>query len=187
MRVISLDELRSVAKAAKGSIYHIYLHWTAGHYGSAYNSYHICIDDDGSIYLMTEDLCELKAHTYRRNTGAIGISLCCCADASANDGYDTDFGPEPPTSEQIETLAKVVAALSQELNVSIDIMHVMTHAEAANNEDGNSNLHEPYGPYSGDPETRWDLWYLPDSAENGKMVIGGDVIRGKALWYASQG
>ena len=49
----------------------------------------------------------------------------------------------------------------------------MTHEEAA--------MLDGYGPYSGDPETRWDLWYLPDS--DGTMKSGGDVIRGKALWY----
>ncbi|MDO5380212.1 MAG: hypothetical protein Q4E98_04995 [Acidaminococcaceae bacterium] len=41
-----------------------------------------------------------------------------------------------------------------------------------------------YGPYSGDAETRWDLWYLRDSPVDGLMKPGGLVIRGKALWYA---
>ena len=37
---------------------------------------------------------------------------------------------------------------------------------------------------SGDAETRWDLWYLRDSPGDGAMKPGGQVIRGKALWYA---
>ena len=40
------------------------------------------------------------------------------------------------------------------------------------------------GPYSGDAETRWDLWYLRYSPGVGAMNPGGQVIRGKALWYA---
>lgn len=53
---------------------------------------------------------------------------------------------------------------------------MLTHCEAA--------LIDGYGPYSGDAETRWDLWYLRDSPGDGAMKPGGQVIRGKALWYA---
>ena len=58
----------------------------------------------------------------------------------------------------------------------IDRWNVLTHCEAA--------LIDGYGPYSGDAETRWDLWYLRDSPGDGLMKPGGQVIRGKALWYA---
>lgn len=40
-----------------------------------------------------------------------------------------------------------------------------------------------YGPYSGDAETRWDLWYMRDSPGDGQMKPGGDILRGKARWY----
>ena len=39
-------------------------------------------------------------------------------------------------------------------------------------------------PYHKTAETRWDLWYLRDSPGDGAMKPGGQVIRGKALWYA---
>ncbi|MPM83104.1 hypothetical protein SDC9_130167 [bioreactor metagenome] len=42
----------------------------------------------------------------------------------------------------------------------------MTHEEAA--------TIDGYGHYSGDTETRWDLWYLPDYNDN--LRKGGDVI-----------
>ena len=49
----------------------------------------------------------------------------------------------------------------------------MTHEEAA--------TIDGYGPYSGYPETRWNLQYLPDYNDN--LRKGGDAIRGKGLWY----
>ncbi|WP_301961935.1 hypothetical protein [uncultured Phascolarctobacterium sp.] len=54
----------------------------------------------------------------------------------------------------------------------------MTHCEAA--------LIDGYGPYSTDPQTRWDLWYIRDSPGDGVMRHGGLVLRGKALWYYSR-
>lgn len=62
------------------------------------------------------------------------------------------------------------------LDLPVDRFTVLTHCEAA--------LLDGYGPYSGDAETRWDLWYLRDSPGDGTMKPGGQVIRGKALWYA---
>ena len=93
--------------------------------------------------------------------------------AQAYDGYDAELGEYPPTTKQIEALSHLVAVLCEELEIVIDKEHIMTHEEAA--------TIDGYGPYSGDPETRWDLWYLPDY--NNNLRKGGDVIRGKALWY----
>lgn len=70
-------------------------------------------------------------------------------------------------------MACAVAIICKYGNIPIDDVSVMTHCEIAT-EDG-------YGPGSGDSETRWDLWYLPDY--DGVMKPGGQVIRGKALWY----
>ena len=168
-----MEKIRVLARDAKGEICKIYLHWTAGPYGVIFSEYHLNIDDAGIVYKTFRTLTEKKEHTWHRNTGAIGISLCCCEDAAANDGYNADFGEYPPTSEQIEKLSQLVAVLCTELGLDINKDNVMTHEEAA--------MLDGYGPYSGDPETRWDLWYLPDSDRT--MKSGGDVIRGKALWY----
>ena len=77
----SLDDVRRLAHNARGMIDHVYLHWTAGWYGQCYDDYHICIDQHGEIYIMCDNsLTEVKAHTLGRNTGAVGVSLCCCGD-----------------------------------------------------------------------------------------------------------
>ncbi|MDF2928663.1 MAG: N-acetylmuramoyl-L-alanine amidase family 2 [Anaerospora sp.] len=174
MEKVTLRELEQLALQAKSSLENqaqsigrdvmIYLHWTAGHYGQFFTDYHINIDADGSIYASMNDLSEVKSHTYRRNTGAVGIGLCCAYNAVTN-----DLGAEPPTAKQIEVSAQVVAALAQSLDLTIDYQHVMTHAEAAD-EDG-------YGPAT--TCERWDLWFF-DGVAQGE---GGNVIRGKANWY----
>ena len=84
MQKTTLEELAKMAKAAKGSINKLYAHWTAGHYDSPFGDYHLNITGAGDIYLSTDDLTEVLAHTWHRNTGAIGIALCCCVDATIN-------------------------------------------------------------------------------------------------------
>lgn len=172
---ITLDELKEIASASNGCIDKIYLHWTAGRYHQFYDDYHINIDEDGAIIITCDDLTELKAHTWRRNSNAVGVAMCCCYNALANNGVDADFGEFPPTAQQIETMAKVVDVLCDNLSLAVNQNNVLTHCEAA--------LLDDYGPYSGDPETRWDLWYLPDIPGDGVMKPGGDVIRGKAIWF----
>ena len=62
----------------------------------------------------------------------------------------------------------------------------MTHGEAGDNEDG-LYTHDAYGPRT--TCERWDLEFLGTDespsfnpwAEDGTR--GGDVLRGKALWY----
>lgn len=195
MRQVTLEELKGMAENCRESIWaqaqtygrepKIYLHWTAGHYGQYYlNDYHIAIDYDGSIY-VDNGLDEVLAHTYRRNTGAVGITLACCVGATSD-----DLGSEPPTAEQIEVMAQVITVVADGLWLTIDKDHVLTHGEAADNEDG-LYPHDPYGPKS--TCERWDLEYLGTSesssfnpyATDGSR--GGDVLRGKAIWYHDQG
>lgn len=89
------------------------------------------------------------------------------------------MGSYAPTAAQTDKLAQVVAVLVQGLALDASPEVVITHCEAA--------LADGYGPYSGDPETRWDLWYMRDSPGDGVMKPGGDVMRGKAQWYLQQG
>lgn len=171
LKPIDLNEFIEIAKDCTAD--HIYLHWTAGHYGQIYSDYHISIDYDGRIYLPDNctDLNQYRQHTWMRNSNAVGIALCCCYGAIANSGYDADLGDEPVTSAQIEALSAVVAILCKYANIPVE--NVLTHCEAA--------LADGYGPYQSDPDLRWDLWWLPDI--NNTMLLGGDVIRGKARWY----
>lgn len=171
----SYSDIRDMAIEARDYIDHIYLHWTAGHYGQAYDDYHICIDEDGSIYIMCDSFEDLLAHTYRRNRDAVGIALMCAVGAEARNGYNAWLGYEPPTTKQIESLARVVAILAEEFDLPLDTdEYVMTHCEAAEKDD--------YGPST--TCERWDLWYLPDEyGSHGELVPGGDLIRGKAAFY----
>jgi len=195
--VIDEDTLKRMARAVRGGIHHIYLHWTAGHYGQVYDDYHLCIDRDGQIYVTCDNLMEFKAHTWKRNTGAIGISLCCgafghCWTPTRREAWEVDsayeiphtpqpdaalldFGPEPPTNEQVNAMAKAVAILCDVLCLPIDEETVMTHCEAA--------FQDGYGPGCGDPDMHWDLWFLPEAALHGELFPGGELLRGKAIFY----
>lgn len=200
MQEVSLKQLKEMAEIARSYIWErakglgrnpkIYLHWTAGSYDTKFSDYHINITGDGRIWVSTDYLGDTLNHTWRRNTGSIGVALCCAKDAGS-----TSLGSYPPTEAQIETMAQVIAVLADALWLTINKAHVMTHGEAANNEDGLC-VHDPYAWWNdsyGDGDTRGDLEYLgiPESplynpwATDGTR--GGDVLRGKAIWYKNQG
>lgn len=193
LREVSIDELRAAADEAREDIWEaakeygrepkVYMHWTAGHYETFFDDYHVSIDDAGRIYL-NGNLSDILAHTYHRNSGSVGISLCCCAGATTG-----DLGDEPPTPQQIESIAQAACAVADGLWLTIDREHVMTHGEAADNADG-LDINYPGGPY-GPQNTceRWDLQYL-GTDESGEYTTdyddpatGGNVLRGKANWY----
>lgn len=147
----------------------VYYHWTAGKYYTTFNDYHQCIDGDGDI-IESLPLCETPQATWHRNTGSIAIAICACYNAKPY-----NLGEYPPLPIQIETLAKMTAAISDIFGYPITEEVFMTHGEAANI-DG-------YGLYSDDPDCRWDLEQLQNCDEIG---TGGDIIRNKALWYQEQ-
>jgi len=193
MRQITLSALRELALRSKDNLWSaaqgverdvkLYLHWSAGRYGQLFDEYHINIDYDGSIYVPSDDLAALRLHTYKRNTGSIGIVLACCYGATTE-----DFGSAPPTPIQIEVMSQVVAVLCTALDLTVDLYRVMTHAEAANNLDGLAPLYAdngyPDGKYGpGFSCERWDLWFIPGVAKG----EGGTVVRGKAIWYQHHG
>lgn len=177
---MTLEEARAALQEARPSFYQypfpvkVYIHWTAGHYGQAYDDYHFCIDHDGSIE-NTRALTEVPTATYHRNTGSIAIALCCCAGATAykGDPYEVDLGEEPPTDAQIETCSQIMAAISDVFDIPVDVDHFMTHAEAAN--------FDGYGPDT--TCERWDLAVLHDGDE---WMSGGDILRGKTAFYLDQ-
>lgn len=195
MRQVTLDDIRMMAEASRPQLWEdarnmgrdvkVYLHWTAGRYGQMYDDYHINIDQDGSLWVSTEDFSETLPHTWHRNSGSVGVTLCCCY------GADTeDLGECPPTSAQIEAMAQVVAVLAKALWLTIDRDRIMTHAEAADNIDGLLPAGDEYGPTT--TCERWDLQYLstPESPEwtidYDDPRTGGNVLRGKAIWYRQQ-
>ena len=133
---------------------------------------------------MYGELDEILSHTWRRNTGAIGVTLLCGYQANTS-----DLGLEPPTAAQIEGMARAIEALADGLWLTICKEFVATHGECADNET-NDWCHEDYGPRT--TCERWDLEYLQTDespafnpwAEDGSR--GGDVLRGKANWYHNQ-
>lgn len=198
MRKVTLEELRQIAEEQRENVWakaytedrepKIFLHWTAGHYFQKFDDYHVNITANGDIWLMTEDLSKVLAHTWRRNTGAIGVTLCCACGATTN-----DLGDEPPTSEQIESMAQVVAVLCDALWLTCDKERVQTHGEAAACEV--DHPHPAYATWNDechDGQVRWDLEYLGTDespsynpwATDGSR--GGDILRGKACWYQSE-
>lgn len=190
---ISVEGLRARADAARENIWDaakeygrepkVYLHWTAGHYQTFFDDYHVSIDAQGKIYI-NGSLDDILPHTYHRNSGAVGITLNACAGATSD-----DLGEEAPTAAQIEAMAQAICAICDGLWLTIDKDHVMTHGEAADNEDG-IEASEEYGPKT--TCERWDLEYLGTDesprfepwATDGSR--GGDVLRGKANWYREQ-
>lgn len=195
---VTEELIRDMAREVRGGIHRIFLHWTAGHYGHNEEAYHICIDRDGAVYVNCKSFLSFKAHTLNHNTGAIGIALLCGCDAHcwAPAGKDAslldtayendhmartdcaviDYGDEPPTRMQIEVMAKLVALLCWELRLDIDEDTVMTHCEIAFVDD--------YGPGDGDPDMRWDLWFLPEpNTLGGALYPGGLLLRAKAQYY----
>lgn len=192
MRQVTLDELYELASRAREDIWDaakaygrdpkIYLHWSAGHYGTKFNDYHVNIDADGNLFVSTDDFSDVLSGTWKRNSGSVGISLDCAYGATSE-----DLGDEPLTSAQIEAMAQAAWKIADALWLTIDKNHVMTHGEAADNEDG-LDTHEPYGPRT--TCERWDLEYLGTDespsfnpwATDGSR--GGDVLRGKANWYS---
>ena len=41
--VIEEQELREMARSARGCIQRIFLHWSGGHYGANEDAYHLCV------------------------------------------------------------------------------------------------------------------------------------------------
>lgn len=190
---MEIEEIKELAMNARDSLWSqaeglgrepkVYLHWSAGRYDTVFDDYHVNIKGDGEI-VVTSDFDEVLNHTWKRNTGSVGVSLCAAYQATSN-----DLGDYAPTEDQIEVMAKVVAAICEGIGIPIDRDHVLTHGEAADNLDG-LNCHEDYGPCT--TVERWDLQYL--GTEESPVYLkdyddprtGGNVLRGKAIWYSQQ-
>ena len=178
---ITLDDIKEACKDCDA--WKVYLHWSAGRYGQIWEDYHINIDSDGSLYCVGDlNFNEKRNHTWKQNTGAIGISMCACYGATVDNNLDIDYGEYPPTKEQIESMSLIMAILHKYAN--IDYSQMKTHYEIA----CEMGYGIPYGTYvdgvfQGDSDCRWDLMKLPDSAYGDELRSGGAVLRGKAIFY----
>ena len=194
MREVTLDELKEIAENSRVAVWgkansvgrepRITLHWSAGYYNTLFSDYHISITGDGDIYVSTEDLSEVLSHTWKANSGNVGISLCCGYGATSE-----DLGGYPPTDKQIEIMAQVIATVANGLWLSIDKDHIATHGEIADDISvyDEEDLH---GPENGCE--RWDLQYLGTdespyyTSDHNNPITGGNVLRGKAQFYREQ-
>ena len=193
MKEVTLSELGQIAANSRENLWAaahsaglenplIILHWSAGHYGQYFpDDYHVQIDENGEIYLSTDDLSEVLAHTWHLNRGTVGVSLCCACFATTS-----DLGDEPPTEAQIETMAQVIAVLCSNLWLTIRPDIVLTHGEAGDDPDLYDD-DDLYGPQN-DCE-RWDLQYLGTDEslyytdDYTDPHTGGNVLRRKASEY----
>lgn len=163
----------------QGRIDHIYTHWSAHDYQSVFPAYHFCIATDAAgeiLVVNTHDVREnmrevyhapdepYAAHTRRRNSHALGISIMAMEGATP-----ADFGRYPLTEELVDGLCLLGAKLARYYGVPIDAEHVMSHAEAA--------LHDGY--FGTEPEQRWDIARL--RAEDRPLVPQDGVDVGEEL------
>jgi N-acetyl-anhydromuramyl-L-alanine amidase AmpD len=115
----------------------IICHWTAGPYTASDHDqecYHILIEGNGKLVRGEHTIDDnvntgdddYAAHTRRCNTGSIGISVCCMANAN-----EAPFraGPCPMTRQQWEFLAQVAAQLAKRYNIPVTPKTVLGHGE----------------------------------------------------------
>jgi len=138
----------------------VYVHWSAGPYTVPFDDYHYCIHGNGRVELTFDGdpFQAIKAHTYARNHGSVGIGVLCMAGATTE-----DYGPCPPTPEQIDKLTDLCANICA--NYRIPVGAILTHAEAGDNRDYTDPddpdaPHPPYGPEHGCE--RWDFHCVVD-------------------------
>jgi hypothetical protein len=119
----------------------IHVHWTGGGYSANStdkNAYHILIQGDGSLVRGNKTIDanasgsvkEPASHTWKANTGAIGVSICAMVGAEESP-YKP--GPAPITDLQWRTMIDVVAQLSIRYGVLVTSSKILTHAEVEPN------------------------------------------------------
>ncbi len=157
----------------QGRIDNIYIHWSAHDYHAVFPAYHFCIALDEAneiIVVNTHDVREnmrgvydspeepYAAHTRKRNSFALGISVM-----GMQDSKPEDFGPYPLTDELVDALCRVAAKLAACYDVPVDADRIMTHAEAAVRD----------GYFGTAPEQRWDIARLKPDA---RPLVPQDAI-----------
>jgi N-acetylmuramoyl-L-alanine amidase len=149
------------------SMKRIIVHWTAGAYKASsldLAHYHILIEDDGKLVRGTHSIQDnistgdnvYAAHTYRLNTGSIGVSVCCMAGANES---PFNAGSFPMTQKQWETMCDVVAELCQEYDILITPQTVLGHGEVTKN-------------LGIDQAGKWDPMVLPWDTSLSKKQVG---------------
>ncbi len=177
---ISNNELFQLGEDAKGRLSNIILHWTGSPYDELTSDYHLLIDKDGKVYQTCADLTATKDVTPGRDQQSVSIALTGCNDARCDTvTRKVHFGPNPPTPQQLNAMAWVVAILTITLDLEINFANVKTHAEVA--------ILDHYGLASDkDEDDRvWDLLWIPSEVQ-GERHLGGPILREMALHRAKR-
>ncbi|MEX0272310.1 N-acetylmuramoyl-L-alanine amidase [Leptolyngbyaceae cyanobacterium UHCC 1019] len=151
------------------SMKRIILHWTAGGYKASsldLAHYHILIEDDGNLVRGTHSIQDnvstgdavYAAHTFRLNTGSIGVSVCCMTEAKEQ---PFDSGSSPTTQIQWQTMAQVVAELCQFYDIPVTPQTVLGHGE----------VEQTLGI---DQSGKWDPMVLPWNPTLSKKQVGNE-------------
>jgi hypothetical protein len=113
-------------------------HWTGGNHrasSEAKEHYHVLIEGDGTVVrgrhsIADNDSCgrddPYAAHTRGKNTGSIGVAVCCMFDAKER---PFSAGPFPMTEVQWRRMAEVVAQLCQRYRIAVTPETVLAHGE----------------------------------------------------------
>ena len=164
---------KSLPVLAAGSIWRCYLHWTVSSMCMDYTDYNAEAKLENGLWVLKLENSPANnvpghvpyaAHTYRRNSGAVGIALT----GMDGDGVDEhNFGPDPVTVMGLTHLCAGAAALCRRYGINPLGMNslapyawepsVLTHAEAADRP-GEPPQYAAYGP--GSTMERWDLMTL---------------------------
>ena len=156
----------------------IYFHWSGGNHNGRPAPYHSFVDGAGKIHYNSPYTVDKYEHTWRRNTGSVAIAAAAMGHVGQQNGYIERKGwaENPLKHVQVNSMTLEAARLALAWGwkeSDINIRNIMTHAEAAANRDGKSPTPN-YGP-GGEPEIRWDLWYL---TQGGAKWSGGEIMRG---------
>ena len=153
----------------------IVMHWTAGKYkqsSSDYEKYHEVVEGNGRRKLCkrrpeanndTGDG-DYAAHVRAKNTGSIGLAMCCMQDAKER---PFDAGDYPMTETQLEVFIDMVAEYAETYDIPIDRRHVLSHEEV--------------DVTLGVSQDKWDIMWLPDMDEADDVVVVGDRLRERII------
>lgn len=154
-------------------------HWSAGPYKATRldkKHYHFIIEDDGTIVTGDNPVSaneKIKkgvpyaAHTYRANTGSIGVSMACMLRAQER---PLKYGSQPMTEIQFEACMKYTAELCKKYNIKVTEKTVLSHAEVQ------SNLGIKQ-------KGKWDFTVLPFKPKLKGAKECGDYARKRVKFY----
>ena len=152
----------------------IFLHWSAGAHSTPYSAYHSIALGDGTLIRNTPYSQDKSAHTAGANSNSVGLAIAAMGGAGVS---ENNFGPYPPTEQQLNVMIGEAAKLALEWGWSEGTVdsNVRTHGEWERYATRNNLL-------PGAPQ-RWDVDKLRQSDPNidtSKVLShGGNELRNR--------